>query len=304
MSFFKRLKSGLSKTREQLSKQVDALLTGSRVDAETYEELEDLLIMADFGVETAQAIIQQTRERSKKAEDGDQVRDALKAVIRDHLQSCQSPRELTAPGPHVILIVGVNGVGKTTTIGKLAAYHKQQGRSVMLAAGDTFRAAAVEQLKLWGERVDAPVIAQGQDADSASVIHDAYESARARGVDVLIADTAGRLHTKSNLMEELKKIRRVLGKLDASAPHDVWLVLDATTGQNAISQVQTFHDAMTLTGLAITKLDGTAKGGVVVGLSERFGLPVRYVGVGEGVDDLRPFDAAEFADALFDSAAA
>ncbi len=301
MSFFARLREGLSKTRKAFTSQLDALLTGRKVDAELIEELEALLITSDFGLETTQRILSeaQSRSRSARREEAGQFREILKDVIWERLDAARQPWRLTEQKPHVILIVGVNGVGKTTTIGKLAAHFQGEGKKVILAAGDTFRAAAVAQLETWGERVRCQVIAQGQNADSASVVHDAFAAARARQMDVLIADTAGRLHTKINLMEELKKIQRVVARQEAQAPHDVWLVLDATTGQNAIHQVKHFHEALGLTGLIITKLDGTAKGGVVVGISEQFRLPIRFIGVGEGVADLKPFEPDQFVDALF-----
>ncbi|MBF0123719.1 MAG: signal recognition particle-docking protein FtsY [Magnetococcales bacterium] len=297
MSFFQRLKEGLSKTRQVLAEKLDAILPiGARLDDAVIEELEALLITSDFGVEVAAAIIKDARQREKH--DADRFRQALAVVIQERLSNHQSPWTC-AHRPHVILIVGVNGVGKTTTIGKLAWQFREEGKNVLLAAGDTFRAAAVDQLKIWGQRAGCPVIAQGQNADSASVVFDAHAAAVSRGCDLLIVDTAGRLHTRDNLMEELKKIQRILTRQQATAPHDVWLVLDATTGQNAINQVKAFHGMIGLTGLIITKLDGTARGGVVVGIHEQFQLPIRYVGVGEGIDDLKPFQPAEFASALF-----
>nr|CRH07038.1 cell division protein FtsY (Signal recognition particle) [Candidatus Magnetococcus massalia] len=305
MALFSRLREGLAKTRDSFSKKLDQLTTSKTLDEDSLEELEDLLIMSDFGVETAQSIIEETRARYKdEAPDCDNpVREMIKIIIRDRLRKHQSDFSFAeTEGPHILMVVGVNGVGKTTTIGKLSCHFKDAGHSLMLAAGDTFRAAAVSQLKVWGERTDVPVIAQGQDADSASVIFDAYASAQAKGLDLLIADTAGRLHTKSNLMEELKKIQRVLRRQNGAAPHDIWLVLDATTGQNAVNQVKSFHQEMGLTGLVITKLDGTAKGGVVVGISEKFNLPIHYIGIGEGVEDLRSFEADAFVDAMFDDA--
>ncbi|MBF0212362.1 MAG: signal recognition particle-docking protein FtsY [Magnetococcales bacterium] len=302
MSFFARLKEGLAKTRQILNTPLEELFVGGKVDEALLEELEEQLVMADFGVEASARIVAEAKARLDRGQkkDGDAMREALRETIRDHLEAVE--RAVPQPPrvrPWVILVVGVNGVGKTTTIGKLAAYYRSQGEGVLLAAGDTYRAAAVAQLQQWGERCGCPVISQGQDADSASVVHDALAAARARKFDVLIADTAGRLHTKSNLMEELKKIKRVLGRVDPSAPHETLLVLDGTTGQNAVSQVQKFHEAIGITGLVVTKLDGTAKGGVVVGLSEKFQLPVRYIGVGEGLEDLRPFNAGEFVEALF-----
>ncbi|MEO5350701.1 MAG: signal recognition particle-docking protein FtsY [Magnetococcus sp. YQC-3] len=301
MSFFARLREGLSKTRKSFTSQLDALLLGKKVDAGLMEELESLLITSDFGLESAERILADAKARSLRAgrEDAQFFREILKDVIWERLTSARAPWQMSGQRPHVILIVGVNGVGKTTTIGKLAAHFQGEGKKVMLAAGDTFRAAAVSQLEKWGERVRCPVIAQGQNADSASVVYDAFSAAVARQMDILIADTAGRLHTKVNLMEELKKIKRVLGRQNLQAPHDVWLVLDATTGQNAIHQVRHFHEMLGLTGLVITKLDGTAKGGVVVGISEQFNLPIRFIGVGEGVNDLKPFDPDLFVDALF-----
>ncbi|MBF0614142.1 MAG: signal recognition particle-docking protein FtsY [Magnetococcales bacterium] len=302
MSFFARLKEGLAKTRQLLNTPLEELFIGGKVDEALLEELEDQLVMADFGVETASAIVREAKERldRKQKKDANAMREALRDTIRAHLEAVEQgvvPSQRVHPW--VILVVGVNGVGKTTTIGKLAAFYQSNHEKVLLAAGDTYRAAAVAQLQKWGERCGCLVISQGQDADAASVVHDAFAAARARRYDVLIADTAGRLHTKSNLMEELKKIKRVLGRLDPSAPHETLLVLDGTTGQNAISQVQKFHEAIGITGLVITKLDGTAKGGVVVGLSEKFKLPVRYIGVGEGLEDLRPFDPRQFVEALF-----
>ncbi|MBF0158368.1 MAG: signal recognition particle-docking protein FtsY [Magnetococcales bacterium] len=297
MSFFQRLKEGLSKTRQVLSDKLDAILPfGARLDDATIEELESLLITSDFGVEVAASIIKEARQREKN--DADRFRQALCSVIEERLLTHQPPWSCH-DRPHVILVVGVNGVGKTTTIGKLAWQFREEGRQVLLAAGDTFRAAAVDQLKVWGQRAGCPVIAQGQNADSASVVFDAHAAAVARGCDLLIVDTAGRLHTRHNLMDELKKIQRTLTRNQPSAPHDVWLVLDATTGQNAINQVKEFHRMIGLTGLIITKLDGTARGGVVVGIHEQFQLPIRYIGVGEGIDDLKPFQPREFVAALF-----
>ncbi|MBF0136268.1 MAG: signal recognition particle-docking protein FtsY [Magnetococcus sp. DMHC-1] len=301
MALLDRLRSGLNRTREGFVKKLDVLLARGQVNAELLEDLEELLITADFGVETTTRILEESRSRlkEKKQSDGASLRLVMQEVIRERLEQYQTPLDLTRAKPHVILVVGVNGVGKTTTIGKLAAQFTHAGQRVMLAAGDTFRAAAVDQLRIWGERAGVPVIAQGQNADSASVIFDAHAAAVARGIDLLLADTAGRLHTKANLMEELKKVKRILGRKDAAAPHDVWLVMDATTGQNAISQVALFHEALGLTGLVITKLDGTARGGVVVGIAEKFRLPIRFVGVGEGIDDLKPFSANDFVNALF-----
>ncbi|MEO5364332.1 MAG: signal recognition particle-docking protein FtsY [Magnetococcus sp. DMHC-8] len=301
MSFFARLREGLSKTRKAFTSQLDALLIGKKVDAELMEELESLLITSDFGLEATERILTEARGRCQHAsrDDATFFREILKDVIWERLNAARQPWQLSPHPPHVILVVGVNGVGKTTTIGKLAAHFQGEGNRVILAAGDTFRAAAVSQLEKWGERAHCPVIAQGQNADSASVVYDAYSAATARNMNIVLADTAGRLHTKVNLMEELKKIKRVLGRQNSHAPQDVWLVLDATTGQNAIQQVRQFHETVGLTGLVITKLDGTAKGGVVVGISEQFHVPIRFIGVGEGINDLKPFEPDLFINALF-----
>jgi len=300
---FSRLRQGLAKTSSNLGEGMASLFLGEKtISDDLLEELETRLLCADVGVEATTAIIQSLTQRAARRElaDGQALFRALQEELAALLEPVERPLVLeSAPSPFVILVVGVNGAGKTTTIGKLAARLQQEGKKVMLAAGDTFRAAAVEQLQAWGERNRIPVIAQHTGADSASVIFDALQAAKARGMDVLIADTAGRLHTKDNLMEELKKVRRVLGKLDDTAPHEVLLVLDAGTGQNAINQTKQFNLAMGVTGLALTKLDGTAKGGVIFGLAKQFGLPVRYIGVGEGVDDLRTFVAEEFVRALF-----
>jgi fused signal recognition particle receptor len=264
------------------------------------DELETCLITADVGVGAATELVERLRARTRKREfaDSGALLAALRAELVERLKPVERPLEVGGHEPFVLLVVGVNGVGKTTTIGKLARRFRGEGRSVLLAAGDTFRAAAVEQLQTWGARNGVPVVAQGSGADSASVIFDALQTARSRGIDVLVADTAGRLHTQSGLMDELAKIRRVLGKLDAQAPHEVLLVIDGTTGQNAISQVRQFHQAIGVSGLVVTKLDGTAKGGVVFALAREFGLPIRYVGLGEGAEDLRAFDAAAFVDGL------
>ncbi|MGN7612899.1 signal recognition particle-docking protein FtsY [Magnetococcales bacterium HHB-1] len=300
MGLFQRFKKGLAKTRQGFVERLDTLLDVSKVDDDLIEELEMLLIAADFGVTTTETILAEAKENLKSAPDKtpETFRTLIQQAVKDRFPP-PNKAPLCQEKPHVILVVGVNGVGKTTTIGKLAATFTHQNKKVLLAAGDTFRAAAVEQLQIWGRRTKTDVISQGQDADSASVIFDAHAAATARDSDILLADTAGRLHTKSNLMEELKKIKRVLNRKHATAPQDIWLVLDATTGQNAMNQVEQFHKALNLTGLVVTKLDGTAKGGAVVGISERFSLPIHYIGVGEGVDDLRPFDADLFVDALF-----
>ena len=302
---FSRLKDGLTRTRGQLGAGLSGLLGGGRkVDEAMFEELEMLLLTADVGVEATTRVIERLRAAARRSglATQDDLVAALKAELREILRPCQAEVQGPAPGrPQVILMVGVNGAGKTTTIGKLARRLQDEGNSVMLAAGDTFRAAAVEQLQSWGERNSVTVIAQRSGADSASVIFDALQAATARGIDVLIADTAGRLHTKTNLMDELAKIARVLKKLDPQAPHEVMLVVDATTGQNALNQAVQFHKAVGLTGIALTKLDGTAKGGILFAIAERLRLPIRFIGVGEAIEDLRPFDADEFIDALFAS---
>ncbi|GAA4649398.1 signal recognition particle-docking protein FtsY [Kistimonas scapharcae] len=301
--FFSRMKKGLTKTRASLVEGVATLFIGKKeIDDELMEDLETELVMADVGVEATRDIMAGLTERVKYKEldDADALMAALKVELAKILEPADKPLLIDqSRQPYVILVVGVNGVGKTTTIGKLAKRLQKEGRKVMLAAGDTFRAAAVEQLQVWGERNQIPVIAQHTGADSASVIYDAFEAAKARGADVLIADTAGRLHNKEHLMEELKKVKRVLGKLDETAPHEVLLVMDAGTGQNALSQAKLFNDTVQVTGMALTKLDGTAKGGVVFALARQMQLPIRFLGVGEQIDDLRPFKAAEFVDALF-----
>ncbi len=300
--FFARLKQGLGKTRKNLAQGLASAFLGKKsIDDEVLEELETALLTADVGVEATGEIIDRLTERVRRKElaDLDALLAALREAILEILQPVAQPLEVEPDKkPFVILMVGVNGVGKTTTIGKLARRYQDQGLNVMLAAGDTFRAAAVEQLQSWGERNGVPVVAQHSGADSAAVIFDALQAARARGVDLLIADTAGRLHTQSNLMEELKKIKRVMGKLDPEAPHEVMLVVDATTGQNAIAQATQFHQAVGVSGITLTKLDGTAKGGIVIALAKRLGIPIRFIGIGEGADDLRPFDAEAFVDAL------
>jgi len=302
-SFFGRLKAGLRRTSTSFSEGVGNLFLGKKaIDDALFEELETQLLLADVGIDATQHIIGNLTKRVSRKElsDADALYRALQEELKALIAPCTAPLVIdTARKPFVILMVGVNGVGKTTTIGKLAKRFQGEGRSVMLAAGDTFRAAAVEQLQVWGERNDVPVIAQHTGADSASVLYDALQAAQARAVDVLIADTAGRLHNKDNLMEELKKIVRVMRKLDASAPHEVLLVLDAGTGQNALAQVKHFQEAVGVSGLALTKLDGTAKGGIIFAISRQSGLPIRFIGVGEKIDDLRPFDADEFIGALF-----
>jgi len=302
---FKRLKDGLSRTRQGLTGGVADLVLGSKaIDDDLIEEIETMLLVADVGVEATREIIDGLTEQVARKQLNDA--EALLAALRQHMQTILSPssQPLTIPEntrPYVILMVGINGAGKTTTIGKLAHRFQQQGLKVMLAAGDTFRAAAVEQLQTWGERNDVPVIAQQQGADSASVIFDALNSAHSRNMDVLIADTAGRLHTQTNLMEELKKIKRVMGKLDDSIPHEIMLVVDAGTGQNALNQAQEFNAAVGLTGITLTKLDGTAKGGIIFAIAKKMNIPIRFIGVGEGIENLREFDASEFVDALFNA---
>ena len=294
---FGKIKRALERTGKGLGR---VFLGKKQIDDDLLESLETQLLTADLGVEVTTEVIEALTDRVKRKELNDvgALHAALRTLLMEILLPCEKPLDVSGGKPYVVMTVGVNGVGKTTTIGKLARHFHSRGHSLMLAAGDTFRAAAVEQLQVWGERNAIPVVAQHSGADSASVIYDAFESARARHCDVLIADTAGRLHTKSNLMEELKKIKRVVAKLDPAAPHEVLLVLDAGTGQNAVNQLRQFHDTVGVTGIVLTKLDGTAKGGVIFALCRRFGIPIRYVGVGEGIDDLQPFRAAEFVDAL------
>ena len=299
--FFARLKRSLLKTKENLGSGFISLFRGKKIDDDLFEELEEQLLIADVGVETTRKIIANLTEGAsrKQLHDAEALYGLLKDEMGDILAKVDEPLNIEGKMPFVILMVGVNGVGKTTTIGKLARQFEQQGKSVMLAAGDTFRAAAVEQLQVWGQRNNIPVIAQHTGADSASVIFDAIQAAKSRNVDVLIADTAGRLQNKSHLMEELKKIVRVMKKLDEDAPHEIMLTIDASTGQNAISQAKLFHEAVGLTGIALTKLDGTAKGGVIFSVADQFGIPIRYIGVGERIEDLRPFKADDFIEALF-----
>ena len=301
--FFSRMKEGLTKSRKNLADgMVNILIGGKEIDDELLEEVEEQLLVADIGVEATKTIITNLTERTAR---GDLIYShSLYKALQEELVALLAPRVKPLhidpnKNPFVILVVGVNGVGKTTTIGKLAKRLQGEGKKVMLAAGDTFRAAATEQLQIWGERNNIQVVAQGHGADSASVIFDAFESARAKGVDVLIADTAGRLQNKSHLMEELKKIVRVMKKLDEDAPHEIMLTIDASTGQNAVSQAKLFNEAVGLTGIALTKLDGTAKGGVIFSVADQFGIPIRYIGVGERIEDLRPFKADDFIEALF-----
>ncbi len=299
--FFARLKRSLIKTKENLGSGFISLFRGKKIDDDLFEELEEQLLIADVGVETTRKIITSLTESAsrKQLRDAEALYGLLKEEMGEILAKVDEPLNIEGKMPFVILMVGVNGVGKTTTIGKLARQFEQQGKSVMLAAGDTFRAAAVEQLQVWGQRNNIPVIAQHTGADSASVIFDAIQAAKARNVDVLIADTAGRLQNKSHLMEELKKIVRVMKKLDEDAPHEIMLTIDASTGQNAISQAKLFHEAVGLTGITLTKLDGTAKGGVIFSVADQFGIPIRYIGVGERIEDLRPFKSGDFIEALF-----
>ncbi|HEX5679141.1 MAG TPA: signal recognition particle-docking protein FtsY [Alcanivorax sp.] len=305
--FWTRMKQGMSKTSKNLGKGLADLLVGAKeIDDEIFEEIETQLLVADVGVEATDTIIGNLTERVGRQElvHADALYEALQEELRQLLEPVDRPLDIdTSKKPYVILMVGVNGVGKTTTIGKLACRFKAEGKSVMLAAGDTFRAAAVEQLQVWGERNSIPVVAQHTGSDSASVVYDAVQAAQSRGADVLIADTAGRLHTRGNLMEELSKVTRVMKKLSPEAPHEVLLVLDAGTGQNAINQAEEFRDTAGVTGLVLTKLDGTAKGGILFALAKRTGLPIRFIGVGEQLEDLRPFNAEEFVQALFEDVA-
>ena len=301
--FFSRLLKGLVKTKQSIGSGFLSFFRGKKIDDDLFEELEEQLLVADLGMPTTTKIINNlTQHASKKQlKDADLLYQQLKVELADVLKPVSQPLEIdSTKKPYVILMVGVNGVGKTTTIGKLARKFQQEGKSVMLAAGDTFRAAAVEQLQVWGERNRIPVVAQSTGSDSASVIFDAMQSAHAKGIDILIADTAGRLQNKNHLMDELKKIVRVMKKYDESAPHEIMLTLDAGTGQNAISQAKLFNEAVGLTGIALTKLDGTAKGGVIFAIADQFNLPIRYIGVGEKIEDLRPFNAEEFIEALFE----
>lgn len=300
--FFSRLWNQLARTREKLGSGLKNLLTGKiKLDADTRDELETLLLSADVGLDTTDYLLEQLQQR--KLKEGEDLHTALGSIMTELLLKAQQRPETIPEGkPRVILMVGVNGVGKTTTIAKLSHHFLQQKKQLLLAAGDTFRAAAVEQIKTWGDRHNVPVIAQGQDADPASVLYDALSAAQARKVDVMIGDTAGRLHTQGHLMSELKKIHRVMNKLDDTAPHEVWLVIDATTGQNAINQAKEFNAAVGLTGIILTKLDGTAKGGIIFALASQLGLPIRYIGIGEKAEDLRPFNAESFVQALLGQA--
>lgn len=304
MRLFNKLKESLNKTRKNFVDKIDSIVTGRRhIDEELYEELEEALIQADVGIEAAIDLVEKMRYEVKKRRIGDpeQLRALLKEQMREILGEETAQLNLEGDKPSVIMVVGVNGVGKTTTIGKLAHNLKAAGSSVLLGAADTFRAAAIDQLEIWGQRVGVNVIKHNEGADPAAVAYDSIQAARARKVDVLIVDTAGRLHTRSNLMEELKKIHRVMGREIPGAPHEVLLVLDATTGQNAINQARLFKEAVGVTGVALTKLDGTARGGVVIAVKQILDVPVKLIGIGEGLEDLRPFDAREFVDALFET---
>ncbi len=302
MGFFDKLKSGLGKTREAISHQVNNVFkTFVKVDEELFENLEEALIMADMGVETSTYIIDELRDRvkSERITDGDEVKEKLKEIISEILCSCDTSMKLSTR-PSVVLVIGVNGVGKTTSIGKLAAHYKAEGKKVMLAAADTFRAAAIDQISIWAERTGVDIIKQQENSDPAAVIFDACKAAKTRGCDILICDTAGRLHNKKNLMAELEKINRVIERELPDADKEVLLVLDATTGQNAVSQAQLFSEAANITGIVLTKLDGTAKGGIVVAITKEQNIPVKFVGVGEGIDDLQVFSAPDFARAVFE----
>jgi len=302
MGFFDKLKQGLEKTRKSFTEKIEQVIIGyASIEEELLDDLEEALISADVGVKTSMALMEDVRRGIKKKEINSpaDLRPFLERRISELLITGSDESRMADSGPTVLLVIGVNGVGKTTTIGKLGNYYKQQGKSVILAAADTFRAAAIDQLEIWGQRIDAQVIKHEEGSDPASVAFDAVNAAKARNADVLIIDTAGRLHTKSNLMEELKKINRVIQREIPAAPHETLLVLDATTGQNAINQADLFSKAAPISGVVLTKLDGTAKGGVVVGIKAELKMPVKWIGVGEGVDDLRPFNAEDFAQALF-----
>lgn len=299
--FFAQLKQGLTKTRQNFVQKIEELLTGQRkIDEELYEELEEVLIRSDAGVNTAISLVERLRKevKARRLSEAEELREVLQALVVEILGE-EQPTKLADLGPTIILVVGVNGAGKTTTIGKLANYYRQEGRRVLLAAGDTFRAAAIDQLEVWGQRAQAEVIKQREGADPASVAYDAIQAARSRQTDIVLMDTAGRLHNKANLMEELRKVKRVIAREIPEAPHEVLLVLDATTGQNALQQAKLFQEVAGVTGIVLTKLDGTAKGGVVLGIQGEVKLPVKWIGVGEGMDDLRPFVPSDFAEALF-----
>ena len=298
--FFKRLKNGLSKTREILTTDIDDLFTGKRkLDDDLLEELEELLITSDIGVSTAMGLIETIGKKSASIQDAAQLKKFLKKEILKTMGTAMPAKEVLVEKPHVVMVVGVNGVGKTTTIGKLAARQSAAGKKVLIATADTFRAAAIEQLSIWADRANADIVKHRDNADPAAVAFDSLEAAQARGSDIVYIDTAGRLHTKVNLMEEIKKIQRTLAKRLPDAPHEVLLVLDATTGQNALSQAKMFNEALGVTGIALTKLDGTAKGGIVVSICSSLNIPLKYIGVGESVEDLQAFDPKQFVEALF-----
>ncbi len=301
--FFSRLKTGLLKTRANFSNGIANLILGKKIlDKEVLDLIETQLLSADVGVDATQILVDDLTQKLARNELND-TETALKSLqenMKAILRPCEKTLEIAEKQPFIILVVGINGSGKTTTIGKLAKHLQAEGKKVMLAAGDTFRAAAIQQLQIWGERNQIPVIAQQPGSDTAAVIYDAIESAKARNIDVLLADTAGRLHTQSNLMEELKKVKRVMAKIDPAAPHEILLILDSGIGQNALVQAKQFNDALGVTGLALTKLDGTAKGGIIFAIAKQLNIPIRFIGVGEGIDDLRPFKADEFVEALFE----
>jgi fused signal recognition particle receptor len=300
LNLYKRLKAGLSKTRDILTTDIDDLFSKKqKIDDDMLEELEELLITSDIGVQTAMDLMEIITKRAAKIESPEALKETLKKELLSLLQGIQTEPAPRRSKPHVVMVVGVNGVGKTTTIGKLAARATENGERVLIAAADTFRAAAIEQLTIWAERAGAAIVKHKANADPAAVAFDSMEAALAREVDTVFVDTAGRLHTKVNLMEELKKIKRTIAKKIPGAPHEVLLVLDATTGQNALSQAKLFHDAIGVSGLALTKLDGTAKGGIVISISQSLNIPLQFIGVGEAIDDLQPFDPEQFANALF-----
>ncbi len=304
-SFFDKLKAGLAKTRNLLTKNVDDILLGDKViDQKLFDELEETLIMADVGPAFTYDLIEKMKEQVKRKELGDTelLKKILRDTITDTLRKSEAPLDIPQNGPFTIMVVGVNGTGKTTTIGKLAQSLKNNGKSVMLVAADTFRAAAIEQLEIWSQRVDVPLIKQKSGADPAAIVFDALFAAKSRKADVIIIDTAGRLHTKANLMEELKKMKRIMGRELPGAPHEILLVLDATTGQNAVVQAKMFNEEIGVSGIILTKLDGTAKGGVIIGIAKELNIPIRYIGIGEGLDDLKSFRSEEFVGALFEQA--
>jgi fused signal recognition particle receptor len=300
-SWTARLKSGLAKTRDRLGKNLAGVFGGGKIDEDLYEELETVLLTADMGVDATEHLLREVRERVslRGLKDGSELKEALRTVLYELIRPLEVPLDISGHKPYVIMMAGVNGAGKTTSIGKLAKYFQSQGKSVLLAAGDTFRAAAREQLQEWGERNNVAVIAQ-QGGDAAAVCFDAINAAKARGIDIVLADTAGRLPTQLHLMEEIRKVKRVVQKAIPDAPHEIVLVLDANIGQNALNQVKAFDDALGLTGLILTKLDGTARGGIIAAIAKQHPVPLRFIGVGESVDDLRPFSAQDYTDALFD----